>query len=71
MGIYEKITNQIQSLINSANEKTGGTATDLTTAHSTLLAGYGAGGGGASGGSGCLHSKETVLLSDTVTTKKG
>ena len=28
-------------------------------------------GGGASGGSGCMHIKETVLLYDTLTIEKG
>ena len=36
-----KIRNQLNSLINQANNKTGKNATDITTAIQDLIAGYG------------------------------
>lgn len=41
MSLLDKIKTQIQNLINTANEKTGNTDTDLTSAVTALVSGYG------------------------------
>ncbi|MBQ8830850.1 MAG: hypothetical protein IJ017_04580 [Oscillospiraceae bacterium] len=57
MATAESVKTKIQGLIDTANEATGGTDTDLTAAVNTLIAGFGQGGGGA-----------VLLESGTVTT---
>ena len=42
----DSVKAKLQSLIDSANETTGGSDTDLTTAIATLIAGFGSGGSG-------------------------
>ncbi|MBQ8831297.1 MAG: hypothetical protein IJ017_06835 [Oscillospiraceae bacterium] len=47
MATAESVKSKIQGLIDTANEATGGTDTDLTAAVKTLVAGFGQGGSGA------------------------
>ena len=46
MATAESVKTKIRGMIDSANTATGNTDTDLTTAVSSLIAGYGSGGGG-------------------------
>lgn len=49
MATAESVKEKIQNLIATANSTTGGADTDLTAAVNALIAGFGTGGGGASG----------------------
>ena len=56
MATAESVKTKIRGLIDSANTATGNTDTDLTTAVSSLIAGYGSGGGGLPNGITALSS---------------
>ena len=62
MATAESVKAKIQGLIDTANEATGNTDTDLTTAVGSLVAGYGA---GSSGGVKCVDVDITVEASTT------
>lgn len=59
MATADSVKSKLQGLIDSANAKTGGNDTTLTGAVSTLIAGYGSGGGSSGGARGIYMAKIT------------
>lgn len=59
MATADSVKAKMQGLIDSANAKTGGNDTTLTGAVSTLIAGFGSGGGSSVGTSGIYMAKIT------------
>jgi hypothetical protein len=64
MATADSVKAKMQGLIDSANAKTGGNDTTLTGAVNALIAGYGQGGGGSSGGTSGIYMAKITPESD-------
>lgn len=64
MATADSVKAKIQGLIASANAKTGNTDADLTTAVNALIAGFGQGGGGSSGGASGIYMAKVTPARD-------
>lgn len=64
MATADSVKAKMQGLIDSANAKTGGNDTTLTGAVNALIAGYGQGGGGSSGGTSGIYMAKITPETD-------
>lgn len=69
MATAESVKNKLQGLIDTANETTGGSDTDLTAAIATLIAGFGQGGGDSGGGGVQVYAGSVTATATTNNTR--